>query len=132
MRELHLIDRYCSRQTGPLTREEIDVQEALADCTTAGATEWDWTPLTDLYRVYVRWWLADRQQWAVGPAFPERYPQLTRRQFGRAVWRVFPAVRSRKRAWRGKRQWGFAGLRGRWSTVTPPARRKRESANTPR
>jgi hypothetical protein len=114
MRELHLQDRYTSRQTGPLTREERDVAEALVGhCTAVGGTERDWIPLADEYAAYVRWWLREHGHWRTGPAYSERYPILTPRQFGAALRRVFPAIKPMKRILlRGQpRVWGYVGLR---------------------
>jgi hypothetical protein len=117
VRDAHLIDRYTSRESGPaLTREERDVQIALAEEERWGVDPKApyWITLTQLYRQYLHWWLRKRGQWRFGPAYPERYPVLTRRQFGRAIRRVFAGVQSRKRSCGGKVQWGYIGLRSPW------------------
>lgn len=111
---------YNSRATGPLTQEERDVQAALArhGCTTDGATSRDWTPVAILWRLYRDWYAQHR--WDDTDAM-----LLTRRQFGRAVRRLFPGVRRCKRAVACRnRQWGYAFLAGGFSIKTRPARKR--------
>lgn len=111
---------YTSREDGPaLTPEERDVRTALAAYGTAGASCCDWCPTAALRQAYHDWHA--RTYWRGESDVP---PRLTVRQFGRAVRRVFPGVQRRKRAY-GKRQWGYAGLTGPMSVVTPPSRRPR-------
>ena len=117
---------YNSRHCGPLTSEERDVKAALArcGCTTEGATSRDWTPATIIYQRYRNWHAEHRWQ------YDPDHLLLSRRQFGRALRRVFPAVQRRKRAvTRRKRQWGYAFLAGPYSNVTrPPPRRPMKRA----
>jgi len=110
---------YTSRYDGPeLTVEESTAAASVFDYGTVRATNYDWTPAVCLWRSYCDWWAANR--WRYDPNSP---PKLTRRQFGRAVRRLFPSVRRRKRSFQGRPQWGYAGLIGPESVVTPPARR---------
>jgi hypothetical protein len=113
---------YHSRRAGPLTGEERDAKAALVGCgcMTEGATCHDWTPAAVIYQRY-RTWHAEHC-WQYDPD----HPLLTRRQFGRAMRRVFPAVQRRKRAaGRRKRQWGYAFLACDFGIVTPPPRKRR-------
>ncbi len=96
---------YTSRFNGPLTPEEQDVRAALRLCTTEGATPHDWTPTGNLWQTYCTWHAEHRSKF--NPYHPE---QLTRRQFGRAVRRVFPGVMRRKRGRVRQEQWGYAGM----------------------
>lgn len=109
---------YTSRHTGAFTPEERDVQAALVDYSTAGTTSLDWSPATILYRRYLDWYA--RTYWAE----PDCPLPLRVRQFGRAIRRLFPAVKRCKRAAaRRKRQWGYAFLVGPYSVVTRPPRK---------
>jgi hypothetical protein len=113
---------YTSRQAGPnLTPEEMDAATALRRYHAKGATQFDWTPTAVLYRAYRDWWAEHRWQSQFDPEAPAR---LTRRQFGRAVRRVFPSAHRRRRTFHGRQQWGYAGILGPWSTPTQPARGK--------
>jgi len=119
---------YTSRADGPLTAEEQDVAEALADYTTDGATRADWVPTSVLLGVY-RAWLAEhhwRREWDD----PDR---LTPRQFGRALGRVYPRAEHCRRIYQGVQCRGYAWLRGPLSARSQPrhlraADRRREAA----
>jgi hypothetical protein len=100
---------YSSRGTGPLTREELDVRDALTAYTTTGATTRDWIIIAELWSVYTRWWARHRREW-VFPLIDGQYPRLTVRQFGRAVQRVFPGIERVRR----RRQHGLIGPAFRW------------------
>jgi hypothetical protein len=114
---------YTSRCAAPeLTVEEMDVAAALRRYGSAGAIGFDWTPSAALWQTYLDWWAIHR--WRYDPNAP---PRLTRRQFGRAVRRVFAGAERRKRSFQAKRQWGYARLVGPWSVVTPPPRHKNAS-----
>ena len=103
---------YTSRDNSPvLLPEERDVQAALAEYITEGATEADWVASYMLYSIYLRW--RGEHRWRYDPDHPER---LTRRQFGRAIRRVFPDVKRCRRRYHGKQAWGYCGLFGPEST----------------
>jgi hypothetical protein len=106
---------YTSQYNGPdLTQEEIDVRASLRRYSTAGASQFDWVPVAVLFRAYRNWCALHR--WQNDPDAPQK---LTVRQFGRAVRRVFKTIRPRKRTYHGNQQWGYAGLIGDDSIVTP-------------
>lgn len=109
---------YTGRNCAPeLTPEEKDVKKALSAYSTADASGFDWVAVAELYRRYCDWRLRAYQKYD-----PDGYPLLTIRQFGRAVRRVFPKLnRLHRRSFQGVQLWGYAGLRGPDSIITPPA-----------
>jgi hypothetical protein len=118
---------YTSRCAAPeLTVEEKDVAAALRRYGSTNAIGFDWTPTAALWRTYLDWWAIYR--WRYDPNAP---PRLTRRQFGRAVRRIFPGAERRKRSFQAKQQWGYACLIGPWSVVTPPPRIKNTGPKEP-
>lgn len=111
---------YTSRYDGPdLLPEERDVKAALARCCMPSSSDSDWTPITPLYLAYVRRHL---ERFQTREALDD-HPKLTRRQFGHALRRVYPGIRRCKRAASFRRKcWGYAGLSGPFSIITPPPR----------
>jgi len=105
--------RYTSRHSGPLLPQEQDVRAALRDFEACEPTRGHWIPASTLWRTYATWWAAHRWQWKTDPTFPGRYRQLTQRQFGHALRRVFAGVqRIRRRQMRlGTRLYGYRGVR---------------------
>lgn len=102
---------YTSRRTEPeLTPEEQDVATALSDYSDQpadGACPAVWVPTEQLYRLYMLWTAEHR--WRRGMGGVDR---ITRRQFGRALPRVFPlATRCRRRNC-GRNAWGYSHLIG--------------------
>jgi hypothetical protein len=98
---------YTSRNAGPLTAEERDVQAALRSYAGSGAGT-DWVPTAVLYRAY-RLWFAQQNRPSFDPLGPAR---LTPRQFGAALRRVFPLIRRVRRREAKRLRWGYAGLSG--------------------
>jgi hypothetical protein len=112
---------YTGRYAGPeLTPEEQDVRAALFAYSPQDASEFEWVPVSVLYRVYCDWWA--RKHWRYDP---DQYARLSIMQFGRAVRRVYRrSLRRCKRSFHGRQQWGYANMRGPLSVTTPPPRLK--------
>ena len=116
---------YTNRYDGPdLTPEEQDLAAALRDYSDRpedGASGATWVPTEVLRRLYMHWrgW----HRWRYDPEAPAR---LTKRQFGRAVVRVFPNAARRRRRASGRLQWGYAHLIG------PDAMHSRRTTDTDR
>jgi len=77
-------------------------------------------PTRVLYEAYREWWLQFEWRWVGAPQL------LTPEQFGSALRQVFPELcdhgRRVKRTYKGRREWGYLGLKGPGSIISHTCR----------